>query len=256
MHADSAPAAPADRPFVAVPGAPDGASHGTTLVTLPQQIVLHAGARLVVVDSWRLATAELLRDGAVQRLGQARAAGDARIVVRFDRIAEDLLELDDRRARDATLPIPARRELPASVATAPSSLWRQTLAPHPHAALTAAALRQMQRAPGAPHRLVEIGATLGVSPYHVAHVFREQTGLSVHRYLLRLRLAIALDLLAGGVTNLSALALDLGFSSHSHFSSVFRRNTGLSPTGVRATFLARSDARAGLRAPLRTTLAS
>jgi len=244
MHADPAPAPPADR----IP-APSG---GASLVTMPQQIVLHAGLRLVVVDCWRLASADLLRDGAVQRVGQARTVDDGRLTVRFDRIAHDLSDLAGRRVVDAAPPGSARRELATSIAPGPSTLWRHTLASHPHAALTAAVLRQLQRAPGAPHRLVAIGAELGVSPYHVAHVFREQTGLSVHRYLLRLRLALALDLLAGGAMNLSALALDLGFSSHSHFSSVFRRNTGLSPTGVRAAFLARPVK----RAPLRATLAS
>lgn len=253
MHADPAPAAPADR-FLPdrIPAAPVGAS----LVTMPQQIVLHAGMRLVVVDCWRLPSAELLRDGAVQRLAQARSADDGRLTVRFDRIAHDLSELTDRRTPDAPLPRATRCDLPTSIAPGPTALWHAALASHPHAALASAVLRQMQRAPGAPHRLVAIGAELGVSPYHVAHVFREQTGLSVHRYLLRLRLAIALDLLAGGATNLSALALDLGFSSHSHFSSVFRRNTGLSPTGVRAAFLARPAARAPLRTTLRATLAS
>ena len=252
MHADPAPAALAASPSVAS----IAASHGAAVVTLPQQIVLHAGLRLIVVDSWRLASDELLREGAVQRVGQARTAGDGRLVVRFDRVAEDLLELDDRRAGDSPLAVPTARELPAGAAPAPSSLWHHTLMPHPHATLTAAVLRQMQRAPGATHRLVAVGARLGVSPYHVAHVFREQTGLSVHRYLLRLRLAIALDLLAGGAMNLSALALDLGFSSHSHFSSVFRRSTGLSPTGVRAAFLARPQERTGVRVPLRGTMAS
>lgn len=255
MHADAAPIALADCLSSPPAVAPLGATAGASLVTLPQQIVLHAGARLVVVDAWRLASAELLRDGAVQRVGQARGLGDRRLVVRFDWIAEDL-ELDERRSGDSALGGAVPRELPAGAAPAPSSLWQHTLAPHPHTVLAAAVLRQMQRAPGSPHRLVAIGAQLGVSPYHVAHVFREQTGLSVHRYLLRLRLAIALDLLAGGATNLSALALDLGFSSHSHFSSVFRRNTGLSPTGVRATFLARPAGAVRARTPLRAPLAS
>lgn len=235
MHADPAPAAPADR----TPTVPVAAS----LVTLPQQIVLHAGLRLVVVDSWRLASAELLRDGAVERAEQGRQRGDGRLTVRFDRIARDLTALADTRSPHVRLPVKGARALPADVAPASLSPWSRGPASHPHAALAAAVLRHVQRAPGAPHRLIALGDALGVSPYHVAHVFREQTGLSVHRYLLRLRLAVALDLLAGGATNLSALALDLGFSSHSHFSSVFRRTTGLSPTEVRAAFLAGPAAR-------------
>ena len=166
-------------------------------------------------------------------------------MVRFDRLEDDLQhlhELGSVRSVDGVSSSSVRSGEHAPV----PSLVRSALASgrHAHAGLASAVIRYVQHAPGAPHRLATIGAALGVSPYHVAHVFREQTGLSVHRYLLRLRLAVALDLLAGGATNLSALALDLGFSSHSHFSSVFRRTTGLSPAAVRGAFLhRRSDTR-------------
>jgi AraC-like DNA-binding protein len=46
-------------------------------------------------------------------------------------------------------------------------------------------------------------------------------GLPLYRYQLRLRLARALDLLAQ-YDDLTTLSLDLGFSSHSHFSAAFR----------------------------------
>jgi AraC-like DNA-binding protein len=50
-------------------------------------------------------------------------------------------------------------------------------------------------------------------------------GLPLYRYQLRLRLARALDLLAR-YDDLSALAHDLGFSSHSHFTAAFRDTYG------------------------------
>jgi len=57
-------------------------------------------------------------------------------------------------------------------------------------------------------------------------------GLPLYRYQLRLRLARALDLLAQ-YDDLTALSLDLGFSSHSHFSAAFRAVYGRSPSKFR-----------------------
>jgi AraC family transcriptional regulator len=74
-----------------------------------------------------------------------------------------------------------------------------------------------------------------VSPFHLAHLFRDDTGLSVHQYLLRLRMALALRRLGDDETSLSRLALDLGFSSHSHFTACFRRQFNASPAEIRAT---------------------
>ncbi len=71
------------------------------------------------------------------------------------------------------------------------------------------------------------------SPYHLAHIFRAEVGLPVHQYLQRARLARALDLLLETERELTDIALDLGFSSHSHFTAVFRRMIGLSPSAFR-----------------------
>jgi AraC-like DNA-binding protein len=62
--------------------------------------------------------------------------------------------------------------------------------------------------------------------------------MPLYRYQSRLRLARALDLLAQ-YDDLTALALDLGFSSHSHFSAVFRQTYGRSPSEFRESALSR-----------------
>ena len=91
-------------------------------------------------------------------------------------------------------------------------------------------------APNAPHRIQDVAAEFGVSPFHLSRVFRAETGVSLHQYLLRIRMNQALSRLHAGEPQLSRLALDLGFSSHSHFSETFRRHFGESPKRVRATF--------------------
>jgi AraC-like DNA-binding protein len=64
-------------------------------------------------------------------------------------------------------------------------------------------------------------------------VFQERTGVPVHRYLTLLRLRASLERLAEGASDLTELALELGFSSHSHFTDAFRREFGFSPSDVR-----------------------
>ena len=76
--------------------------------------------------------------------------------------------------------------------------------------------------------LAEIGGTVGVSPVYLTQVFRQVEGLPLYRYQLQLRLARALDLL-DNCSDLTGLALDLGFSSYSHFSTAFKQAHGLTP---------------------------
>jgi AraC-like DNA-binding protein len=78
-----------------------------------------------------------------------------------------------------------------------------------------------------------VARAVHVSPFHLARVFHERAGVPVHRYLTRLRLRAALDRLLGGADDLTALALDLGFSSHSHFTDAFRTEFGRPPSAVR-----------------------
>jgi len=72
-----------------------------------------------------------------------------------------------------------------------------------------------------------------ISPFHLARLFRRHTGVPVHRYLTRLRLRASLERLAEGTPDLTELALDLGFSSHGHFTDTFRREFGRTPSEVR-----------------------
>lgn len=86
--------------------------------------------------------------------------------------------------------------------------------------------------------LAEIARGLRVSPVYLTQVFQQVEGLPLYRYQLRLRLAGALDLIAR-YNDLTTLALDLGFSSHSHFSSAFRRLYGYSPSAFKRSALHR-----------------
>jgi len=86
--------------------------------------------------------------------------------------------------------------------------------------------------------LAEIAAEVGGSPVYLTQVFQQVEGLPLYRYQLRLRLARSLDLLAQ-YDDLTALSLDLGFCSHSHFSAAFREAYSRSPSEFRKTALHR-----------------
>jgi AraC-like DNA-binding protein len=82
--------------------------------------------------------------------------------------------------------------------------------------------------------LGEIAADVGVSPVYLTQVFQQVEEMPLYRYQLQLRLARALDLL-GHYDDLARLSLDLGFSSHSHFTAAFRRVYGHTPRKFQAS---------------------
>jgi AraC-like DNA-binding protein len=81
-------------------------------------------------------------------------------------------------------------------------------------------------------RLRDVAAAVDASPAYLTDVFRRVEGVSLHRYVVQLRLARALVELPHA-SDLTALAFDLGFSSHSHFSAAFRRAFGCTPSAFR-----------------------
>jgi len=81
-----------------------------------------------------------------------------------------------------------------------------------------------------PLDLASLAGDCGVSAFHASRVFTCVTGVSLHRQLIRLRLRHALLQLPDMRDRLTELALSLGFCSHSHFSSAFRREFGHPPS--------------------------
>jgi len=91
--------------------------------------------------------------------------------------------------------------------------------------------------------LDRIAGEVGVSPAYLTQVFSRAEGQPLYRYQLGLRLNRALVELPHS-NDITALALDLGFSSHAHFSTAFKRSFGQSPSQYRAAARGRSRVRA------------
>ncbi len=77
--------------------------------------------------------------------------------------------------------------------------------------------------------LSEMSSLVGSSPSHFAKKFRQTTGLSIGRFINRRRLAAAMVILRENSRPLTQVALDLGFSSQSHFTRLFSDLTGMTP---------------------------
>jgi AraC family transcriptional regulator len=81
--------------------------------------------------------------------------------------------------------------------------------------------------------LGSLGRVLRCSPFHLARQFHAATGETISRYVLRLRLSIAVERLANGERDIASLAVDTGFTHHSHFSARFRSVFGMTPSQAR-----------------------
>jgi AraC family transcriptional regulator len=77
--------------------------------------------------------------------------------------------------------------------------------------------------------LAELAGVAGVSPSHFNLLFKRSTGVSVHRYVVRVRVERALRLLAEGELPVSAVALEAGFANQSHLATWMRRIVGTTP---------------------------
>lgn len=83
--------------------------------------------------------------------------------------------------------------------------------------------------------LARIADQVGASPYHLCRVFREFTGFAVHQYLRQLRIRHGLESVLETADPLSRIAVDLGFTHHSHFTNAFRRDFEITPSVLRSS---------------------
>jgi AraC family transcriptional regulator len=101
------------------------------------------------------------------------------------------------------------------------------------AEIVEAAQLALAREPGRAWKLGELAGEAHCSPFYLARSFHGLVGMPLHRYELRARLAAALDAVLDTSKDLTTIALELAFSSHSHFTQVFRRAFGVTPSALR-----------------------
>jgi AraC-like DNA-binding protein len=88
--------------------------------------------------------------------------------------------------------------------------------------------------------LANIAGAIDCSIFHLCRSFRRATGLTLHDYRDEVRLRLALERLERGERDLTRLALEVGYSSHSHFTAAFHRSFGMPPSTARKLLIVRA----------------
>jgi AraC family transcriptional regulator len=84
--------------------------------------------------------------------------------------------------------------------------------------------------------LDEIAESAGVHPVYLSRVFRRHYRCTIGDYIRRLRVEYASQQILKTKASLLEIAMNAGFSDQSHFSRIFKRQMGLTPTGYRAIY--------------------
>lgn len=224
----------------------------------------HLGRRSFLGDA---CTALLHQHGTEYRVGHPGEDGDDATVIVLAHEAVDEL-FDARGARPTEIPLAPRAQLLHArlcVALAErrgDALEREERTMEvlqaiagPRAGSCGRAVSSAQRRPVSRARevlaanlstnigLAELAIEAGCSPFHLMRLFRAQTGRSLREYRRELRVLAALARLADAEPDLARLAVELGFSHHSHLTQSFRQVLGTTPRRVRAELLGEGKAR-------------
>lgn len=93
--------------------------------------------------------------------------------------------------------------------------------------------------------LQDISDAIRVSPYHLAHMFKETTGYSPMQYTVRRRLGEAQSLLITTSLSVTEIAVSVGFGNPCHFNTMFSKYIGMSPSRYRSSYVVRAESEAG-----------
>lgn len=88
-----------------------------------------------------------------------------------------------------------------------------------------------------PFTLQDISEAIRISPYHLSHVFKAQTGYSPMQYTLRRRLGEAQTLLITTKMSITEISVAVGVGNPCHFNTMFSKNIGMTPSKYRESYV-------------------
>jgi AraC-like DNA-binding protein len=88
--------------------------------------------------------------------------------------------------------------------------------------------------------LEDLGEVFFLSPSHIAHIFRERTGMTVHRYITKKRLERCASEIKSG-RPVSLVYQEYGFRDYSVFFRAFKKEYSLAPKDYQAVYLRNPD---------------
>ena len=78
--------------------------------------------------------------------------------------------------------------------------------------------------------LEQLAATFGYTKYYLSTCFKKEVGISISEYLTRRKISYAKTLLQNPYLDVQEISDRLSFANPSHFSSVFRKIVGITPS--------------------------
>ena len=81
-----------------------------------------------------------------------------------------------------------------------------------------------------PPDIEALGAQVGCSPFYLSRLFSKEMDMTIPQYVRQVRMERAAELLLGGRHNVTEAAMEVGYSSLSHFSKAFCTTIGCCPT--------------------------
>jgi len=81
--------------------------------------------------------------------------------------------------------------------------------------------------------LQQLSSIANLSPYHFLRIFKAETGKTPYNYLMDIKIENCKELLKGDQYSITEIALACGFNSPSHFSSVFKKRVGVTPSAYK-----------------------
>ena len=100
-------------------------------------------------------------------------------------------------------------------------------------AVTREAISFMRRNVASRITVSDIASHLYLSPSHLSHVFKDETGVSLMDYMTAIRIEESKHLLTDAHLSITDVAMALGFNDSSYFSRCFKKQEGISPSEYR-----------------------
>ena len=82
-------------------------------------------------------------------------------------------------------------------------------------------------------KLEELSSELGVNKTYLCELFKKETGSTIYNYITKLKIEAAEKMLIYTDYSPSDISNYFAFSSHSHFITIFKKNTGNTPSEYR-----------------------
>lgn len=71
---------------------------------------------------------------------------------------------------------------------------------------------------------------VNLSPYYFLRLFKDNTGKTPYEYYMDIKISKSIEYLKAGEYSITEICFILGFSSHRHFSSIFKKRLGMTPS--------------------------